>query len=358
MGSVFLNKKTGSWVIKFKDNRDKWRKRSVGKKPAVTKSMAREILREYERKIKLGQFDMIDTKIPTLKEITPDYLKYQASRGKRSIRGDIKHLEDFNKVFGDMKLSQIHPKDIDDYKNIRIKQIKPSSLNRELSTLRHLFNVAKRWKKFFGENPVSEAGLLTVNNNVERILTWNEQQRLLEVSPPHLKNILEFALNTAMRIGEIVSLEWDNINFTANTITIESENSKNKRTEKIPLSSTVRKLLLELKMKSLDSEYVFLNSENKPYQKPDSLNNVYRTALKRAGIEGLRFHDLRHTAATRMIESGISIVSVSKILRHRDLKTTMRYMHPDNSLVEAVESLANYQNPNSNGHDYGHSAET
>jgi integrase len=66
-------------------------------------------------------------------------------------------------------------------------------------------------------------------------------------------------------------------------------------------------------------------------------------ACKRANIKGLRFHDLRHTAATRMIESGANIVAVSRILGHADLKTTMRYTHPDNSLVEAVESLTKSQ---------------
>lgn len=69
---------------------------------------------------------------------------------------------------------------------------------------------------------------------------------------------------------------------------------------------------------------------------------------KKLGIRGVRFHDLRHTAATRMIESGISIVAVSKILGHSDIKMTMRYAHPDNSLREAVESLANFRNSTTN----------
>jgi integrase len=62
-------------------------------------------------------------------------------------------------------------------------------------------------------------------------------------------------------------------------------------------------------------------------------------ACRRAGIKGLRFHDLRHTTATRMLENGASIVDVSKILGHSDLKTTMRYAHPDESLKKAVENL-------------------
>jgi integrase len=71
----------------------------------------------------------------------------------------------------------------------------------------------------------------------------------------------------------------------------------------------------------------------------DSLNRAFHGACERSNIKGLRFHDLRHTCATRMIERGGSIVAVSKILGHADIKTTMRYAHPDNSLVEAVNSL-------------------
>jgi len=353
MGSVFLRKDTGSWVIKYKDIRGKWRIKSVGKKPAATKTMAQKVLTEIERKVRLGQHDMIDAKIPTLKEITPTYINYQINKQKRSIRDDQRHLRDFNKVFGNLKLSQINSRDIDEYKNKRLNEVKPASVNRELSTLRHLFNVAKRWKQFFGENPVAEAGLLPVNNQVERILTNEEEEILLKVSPNYLKNIIICALNTAMRIGEIITLKWDNINFDSNTITIEQINSKNKKTQKIPINSKLRKLFLELKLRSSICEYVFLNSDNRPYKKPDSLNNVYRNALNKCGIEGLRFHDLRHTAATRMIENGASIVAVNKILRHADLRTTMRYMHPDNSLVDAVETLAKKQYLESNGNVFG-----
>ena len=78
---------------------------------------------------------------------------------------------------------------------------------------------------------------------------------------------------------------------------------------------------------------------------------VKRRAL--AGIKGLRFHDLRHTAATRMIENTGNIVAVSKILGHADIKTTMRYAHPEQSLIEALESL-NQVFSEQDGHKSGH----
>ena len=70
------------------------------------------------------------------------------------------------------------------------------------------------------------------------------------------------------------------------------------------------------------------------------INNAFRTARNKAGLSDLRFHYLRHTAATRMIEAGAPIVAVSKILGHSDIKMTMRYAHPESSLVDAVELLS------------------
>ena len=107
----------------------------------------------------------------------------------------------------------------------------------------------------------------------------------------------------------------------------------------IPVNIILRKLLLEQKLKSGCSEYVFLNSNGNPYKRHDSLKQSYVRACKCAGINGLRFHDLRHTAATRMVEGGANIVAVSRILGHADLKTTMRYAHLEDSLKEAVELL-------------------
>ncbi|MEE9175600.1 MAG: site-specific integrase, partial [Thermodesulfobacteriota bacterium] len=86
---------------------------------------------------------------------------------------------------------------------------------------------------------------------------------------------------------------------------------------------------------------------------PSALKRTFGTACKKAGIEGLRFHDLRHTAATRMIENTGNIVAVSKILGHADIKTTMRYAHPEQSLIEALESL-NQVFTKRDGHKSGH----
>lgn len=337
MGSVFL--RGDSWVGEYKD-RGRIKRKALSKKGIVTKTMAKEMLRKIEQQVKLGQYDLLDADIPRLSEFSVEYIKHVKDVvKKRSWSRDILALKYLKAYFGDYKLSEITVKDVDDYKAVRLNEVAPATVNRELEVLRHLFNLAERWKKFFGKNPVSQAGLLPLNNQKERILSPEEEQRLLASSSPFLRPILICALNTGMRKGEIISLKWHNVDLDNNLITLEHTNSKSKKTRRIPINSLLRKLLLEQRLKRGGSEYVFLSSSGKPYMRHDSLNQTFEGACRRANIKGLRFHDLRHTAATRMVENGASIVAVSKILGHADLKTTMRYSHPENALVEAVESL-------------------
>lgn len=350
MGSVYA--RGNSWVIKYKDVNGCWQRISIGKKPSMTKTIARDILTGIERKVKLGQHDMLKAKIPLMRDFAKEYLAYQRDvKQKRSWDRDELCLAHIVAFFGNRKLSDIKPKDIDDYKESRLKKVKPGTVDRELQVLRHLFNLAHRWNNFFGKNPVSDSGLLHVNNQKERILTYEEEDRLLISSPEHLRNIIICALHTGMRKGEIISLKWGNVDLENNFITVAKENSKSKKSRRIPVNSVLRKLLLELRLKSAGSECVFLNSEGTPYTRHDSLNRSFKNALDKAGIRGLRFHDLRHTAGTRLGEKNIPVQAINKLLGHADIRTTMRYVHPEDSLRDAVEILT-YSEPN--GHRFGH----
>lgn len=339
MGSIY--QRGNSWVGQYKD-RGKTVQKSFGKKSLITKTMAREMLKKIEQRVKLGQYEMLDAEIPTFNEFSIEYLTHgKEVLKKRSWWRDVYGLKHFVLLFGDRRLSEITPKDVDDYKRIRLKDVAPSTVNRELQCVRSLFNLAKRWNKFFGNNPVSEAKLIPVNNQKERILSRKEEERLLGLSNPYLKPILITALNTGMRKNEILTLRWTNIDLDTKVITLEHTNTKTKKTRRIPINSVLRKLLLEQRLKSGGNEYIFLSPTGNPYKRHDSIKGSYERLCKKASISGLRFHDLRHTAATRMIEAGASIVAVSKILGHSDIKMTMRYTHPDTSLKEAVELLTN-----------------
>lgn len=132
-----------------------------------------------------------------------------------------------------------------------------------------------------------------------------------------------------MRKNEILSLTWTNVDLENNTLTIEASNTKSKKLKRIPINSKLRNVLIEQKLRTGINEYVFLNPNGKPYHRCDSLKRCFEGACRRAGIKGLRFHDLRHTAATRMVEKGANIAAVRRVLGHADINTTMRYVHPD-----------------------------
>lgn len=329
--------KTPYWYIRYTVNgKEKWE--SVGKVGEVTKTVAQSKLEERRRQVRLGQLDMIGARVPTLSEFVEEYIEHVRDVvKKRSWSRDKELLSNLCRYFGSKKLSEITPKNIEDYKRMRLGEVKPATINRALSCLRHLFNLAKRWKKFFGENPISQVEFLQENNQIERILTDEEEERLLACSAPHLRPIILCALNTGMRKGEILSLKWSNVDLQNNLITIESTNTKSKKTKKLFINSDLRGILLEQKLKSGGSEYVFLGSDNKPIKR---LRTAFESACRRAGIKGFRFHDLRHTAATRMVENGKNIVAISRILGHSTLSMTTRYTHPVDSERDALESLA------------------
>lgn len=342
--SVF--ERNGSWYVEICLPNGKKCKRSIGKKGIVTKAVARLKEQEWKREVKLGQLDMIQAEIPILNEFKDEYISYVRDvKQKRSWKRDKELLEPLCKQLGNKKLSEITVKDLEDFKLVRLRVVKPATVNRSLSVLRHLLNLAKRWKKLFGENLVSLVGMLEENNMVERILTPEEENRLIDSAIAYLKPIIITALNTGMRKGEILNLKWCDVDLSNNLIMVNQTNSKSKKTRKVYINSTLRKLLLELKLKSAGSEYVFIDDNGKTLRE---IKNGFNAACRRVGIKGFRFHDLRHTAATRMIESGAGIVAVSKILGHSDIKTTMRYTHPDDSLKDALESLAKFSKTTTN----------
>jgi len=193
--------------------------------------------------------------------------------------------------------------------------------------------------RFYGRNPVTLAGLIPTESMRERILTFAEEQKLLENSPPYLKDIIKIALNTGMRQGEILSLLWDWVDLENNIILLPQTHTKSKKQRLIPINSVVRSILLERKIKWAVSEFVFPNSSD--YSKHlKEVKKSFKTACRLSGITGLTFHDLRHTCATRLVEANVPLHAVTKLLGHSSVKVTERYSHPDESVNKAVEVLA------------------
>ena len=332
--------KTAYWYARYRVNgKDKWE--SVGKVGEITKTVAESILAEKKKQIRLGTYEIMNTDIPTINEFSSDYYKYiKDIKQIRSYERTKIVLDRFKKFYGSKKLNEIDSKNIDDYKELRQNEnIKNSTINRELTVISGLFSYAYKNKKFFGRNPVSEAGRLEDNTVIERILRPEEEIKLLESCDGYLKDIVHIALNTGMRQGEIFNLNWDWIDFENNFISLPQTHTKSKKERKIPLNQTVRKILMTRKLSSGGTDYVFMSPKGL-YKNIRNVRRSFKTACKKAGIKNLRFHDLRHSCATRLVESGIPLHTVGKLLGHSSIRTTERYSHPEDSLKEAVEKLA------------------
>jgi len=275
-----------------------------------------------------GKFNIAQTKPPMpFKKLCNRYLDY-AKNNKRSWKRDRQSIGHFLKHFKNKTLQQLNPWIIEKYKSDRKKEVKPSTVNRDLAILRNMLNKAVDWN-MIESSPFKGVKLFKVNNINLRIISNEEFNLLYESSSLDLKPILLCAVSTGMRLGELLSLKWSDINWNDDYITVRD--SKNYEGRTIPINTTLLKALSDLKKHS-ESEYVF------KYRK--SIQKTWTKALKTSGIEHCRFHDLRHTFASRLVMAGTDLVTVKQLLGHKRIETTMRYSHPTpEHKRNAVESL-------------------
>ena len=275
----------------------------------------------------------------TFSHLAETYIENYAKVKKRSWKTDKGYIEkSMNPFFKDALISRITPLDIEKYIKCRLDDgVTRTTVNRCLQILKRMFNLAIDWG-YTVENPVRKVRLFSEKDNLkERILDVGEEVRLLEASPEHLKPIIIMALNTGMRRGEILGLRWANIDFERKIIKVDKTKSGDQRF--IEMNSTLLELLRRLRMANPGSEYVFSNFRTR--QPFVEVGKAFRRACKVAGIAGVRFHDLRHTFASRLIEAGVDIITVKELLGHSSVKITERYTHTRNELKRrAVEKLA------------------
>jgi len=208
------------------------------------------------------------------------------------------------------------------------------SVNRYRALLHKMFNVAIE-DGYIQENPVSKVKRYSELENVRnRVLTEDEEQRLMTESSNRLKLILKVALNTGMRLSEIRRLNWKNLDLEKKEIRVVE--AKSGKSRKIPINSTLYGELIKLKSQDGRDDQVF------PFK---SIRTAFANACERACIKDFTFHDLRRTFGTRLLERGVDIVTISRLYGHSSVLVTQRYLHPKDELSRAaVELLADTSN--------------
>ena len=268
------------------------------------------------------------------------YLNYSQLH-KKDYSHDLSKAKSIKMFFKTKNIDEILTKDIESYiKHLRIdKGFSNATINRYLAALKKMFNIAIA-NDMLHRNPCVNIKQLKENNEKIRYLTIEEEKRLFEVLPEHIRPIVVCALQTGMRRSNILNLRWEQIDFEYNFIEIEKQENKGHKIIRIPISE---KLLTEFnKIGIKHNGFVFINPETgKPY---NTIRKAWLSALKRANIQNFRFHDLRHTVATRLVEKNVDIRTVQEIMAHSSIATTQRYMHPTpKRKLEAVEVLNSYE---------------
>ncbi len=262
----------------------------------------------------------------TFAELAERYLLDYAKVMKRSFKSDL-YIVNAHLVphFGSLQVGEIGCLLLEKYRTERVGDgVKKSTVNRELAILSKIFSLGIDWGFAF-ENPVKKIKFFSEQDCAKtRILSDDEEVRLFEACPGYLRVILEMALNTGMRRGEVLNLRWSQVDFQNRTI--RAEKTKSGKDRYIPLNSELLKALLELHAKRRNDDYVFTNPETGgPFK---DVKRAFKTSCRKASISGLRFHDLRHTFASRLVERGVDLITVKELLGHSTVKMTERYTHP------------------------------
>lgn len=230
-------------------------------------------------------------------------------------------------------LEKLLPAHIAAYRDNRLQSVKPGTVRRELAVLRSAIERARREWGLTGDNPAACVERPKVFDERSRRLHLNEWERLmgaaLSCRNPLVGPIIRFALYTGMRRGEILSLEWSNVDLRRGTAYLPR--TKNGRPRTVPLSPEARDVLEGLSQRH---GRVFPMS-------PDAVRHAWERLRQRAGSFDLRFHDLRHEALSRFSELGLNTPELASISGHRDVRMLLRYTHVQPArLAEKLARLA------------------
>lgn len=199
----------------------------------------------------------------TFGELGTKYMEY-AKGNKRSWLRDEQMLEKLTAFLGSQRqVREIYPADIEGFKLHRRKEVSGSTVNRELALLKRMFNLAIDWDLYLGSNPVRKVKFFQEINLGFRTLTGEEERKFLANATPYIRDIAVFGLNTGMRIGEMFSLTWEQVDLEKNLINVFAH--KTHKIRPVPINTEARRVLDSWGM-GRKNECVFYNHETgKPF---------------------------------------------------------------------------------------------
>ena len=262
-------------------------------------------------------------------------------------------------VIGSIPFSTISVFDLEKIrKNMTDKGLSPRSIQYAFATIRQVYNTAARLDVFKGENPIKKIKMPKIDNRRTRFLSDSEASRLLEIlekKNEQLHTIALLSLYCGLRAGEIINLEWTDIDFNEGLILVrETKSGQNRHAF---MTNRIHNLLKKLKRQILPEQQLIFIAQNGG--KLNEVSRLFNDAVSELelnkGIKDRRqkvvFHTLRHTFASWLVQRGTPLYTVAKLMGHSTLSMTERYAHlaPDNlrAAVSVLETDSNIPTKNS-----------
>lgn len=336
----------GAYRLRYRDSSNLTRYASLGRTDVVALDDARQAAQKLKAKITLGADPSADKKaanaVLTFADFfTEHYLPFAKQR-KRTWKRDEEIFDRHLKPqFGHRKLNAITRAQIQAFHTgMKAEGLAGATCDHPIKLLRRCLNLTVEWG-MIDKNPAAGFKLFNEDNKVENYLDEDQLQRLLKVLRTDKNrtvcNIALWLLSTGARLNEALQARWDLVDKANRVWRISAATSKSKRVRSVPLNDAAIEVLNSLDTKD-KFDYLFINRKTKkPYT---TVHKVWERLRIQAGLPHLRVHDLRHSYASFLVNSGRSLYEVQQILGHSQPQVTQRYSHLSTKTLQDAASAA------------------
>jgi integrase len=333
IGMRIYKRKNGNWYIAI----DRKKRYSLHTKD---KKEAQYLLKQAQRKALAGKLFLFDqNKKIELKDFAKEYLGWlEKSSAETTYKRAELVLRTFIAYVGNLYLSAVTQRKIEQYLQERINTIKPTTINIEVRHLKAVFNKAVEWE-CLKSNPFKHIKQLRIERPLPKFLTEEEIGKMLKIIANERDKLLFIIyIYTGMRRSEAINLRWEDVNLKDKTIYIK--NTKTKIPRIIPIQNKLYKLLLSYK-KNIGKLFNV---------SPNTITHRFKKYFRAIGKGNFRVHDLRHTFASQLVMYGADLPTVQALLGHTSITTTMIYTHLSVDHMRKIIDHAFGENTNRNAH--------
>ncbi len=292
----------------------------VVSKTLETKAKAERWARSVESEMDRGTFvSRAEAESTTLKEVLQRYLN-EVTPTKKGAKQEGDRIKVWmENELASRYLASLRSVDFAQYRDQKVADgASASTIRNQLNIISHLFNIArKEWGMESLMNPIQNIRMPKLPSGRDRRLQGDEEVRLLATASHPMRELIIVAMETGMRLGEILSMCWRNVDLKKATVVLE--HTKNGERRVVPLSSRARETIASLPR--------HIAGEVFPGQTNTSVSHRFASLCKKLKIEDLRFHDLRHEATSRLFEKGLDMMEVASMTGHKTLHMLKRYTH-------------------------------